>query len=145
MLCAPEHQPSFGGGHDAVESDAKQGGGKQRAPDRDHVFGEHRLQQQYADPGRIAEPFANDRADLLLINLGMVDQFVADNPDKVERAFFILTDWKVGVGVNKEQKELERAIADGLSAVRADGTEQKIYDKYKFEKPLQMPIETLTQ
>ena len=88
---------------------------------------------------------ANDRADLLLINLGMVDEFVAENPDKAERAFFILTDWKVGVGVNRNEKELERAIADGLTAIRADGTEQRIYDKYHFEKALQMPIEILTQ
>jgi len=87
----------------------------------------------------------NDRADLLLINLGLVDQFVADNPDKLERSFMIVTDWKVGVGFGKGNKELEQAVADGLSAIRADGTEKKIYDKYHFEYSLAMPIETLTQ
>ena len=87
----------------------------------------------------------NDRADLLLINLGLVDQFVADNPDKLERAFTIVTNWKVGVGFNKSNKELEQAVADGLKALRADGTEKKIYDKYHFEYSLAMPIEILTQ
>ena len=87
----------------------------------------------------------NDRADLLLINLGLVDQFVADNPDKLERAFTIVTNWKVGVGFNKSNKELEQAVADGLKAIRADGTEKKIYDKYHFEYSLAMPIEILTQ
>ena len=87
----------------------------------------------------------NDRADLLLINLGLVDQFVADNPDKLERSFMIVTDWKVGVGFGKANKDLERAVADGLAAIRADGTEKKIYDKYHFDYSLAMPIETLTQ
>ena len=87
----------------------------------------------------------NDRADLLLINLGLVDQFVADNPDKLDRAFIIITNWKVGVGFNKSNKELEQAVADGLKAIRADGTEKKIYDKYHFEYSLAMPIEILTQ
>ena len=43
----------------------------------------------------------NDRADLLLINLGFVNQMVADNPDKLERSFMIKTDWKVGVGLGR--------------------------------------------
>ncbi len=87
----------------------------------------------------------NDRADLLLINLGLVDQFVADNPDKLERAFMIVTNWKVGVGFNKNNKELEQAVADALKAIRADGTEKKIYDKYHFDHSLAMPIEILTE
>lgn len=87
----------------------------------------------------------NDRADLFLINLGLVDQMVADNPDKLERAFMILTDYKVGVGVNKEQTELAQAIMDGLAAIRADGTEKAIYDKYHFDYQLAQPFELLTE
>lgn len=87
----------------------------------------------------------NDRADLLLINLGFVNQMVADNPDKLERSFMIKTDWKVGVGFGKGNKELEQAVADGLAAIRAEGTEKKIYDKYHFDYSLALPIETLTQ
>jgi polar amino acid transport system substrate-binding protein len=87
----------------------------------------------------------NDRADLLLINLGLVDQFVADNPDKAERAFMIVTNWKIGVGFNKSNKDLEQAVADALSAVRASGAEKSIYEKYHFDYSLAMPIEILTQ
>ena len=57
-------------------------------------------------------PVMNDRADLFLINLGLVDQMVAENPDKLERAFMILTDYKVGVGLNKQSAELGQAIMD---------------------------------
>jgi polar amino acid transport system substrate-binding protein len=87
----------------------------------------------------------NDRADLLLINLGLVDQFVAENPDKLERSFMIVTNWKIGAGVNKSNKELEQAIADALSAIRASGAEKKIYEKYHFDYSLAMPVEILTQ
>lgn len=87
----------------------------------------------------------NDRADLLLINLGLVDQFVADNPDKLERSFMIVTNWKIGVGFNKNNKELEQAVADALGAIRASGAEKAIYDKYHFDYSLAMPVEILTQ
>lgn len=87
----------------------------------------------------------NDRADLLLINLGLVDQFVADNPDKLERSFMIVTNWKIGVGVNKNNKELEQAIANALSAIRASGAEKAIYEKYHFDYSLAMPVEILAQ
>jgi polar amino acid transport system substrate-binding protein len=87
----------------------------------------------------------NDRADLFLINLGLVDQMVADNPDKLERAFMILTDYKVGVGLNKQNQELGQAIMDGLAAIRADGSEKAIYDKYHFDYKLAQPFELLTK
>lgn len=87
----------------------------------------------------------NDRADLFLINLGLVDQMVADNSDKLERAFMILTDYKVGVGLNKASTELAQAVMDGLAAIRADGTEKAIYDKYHFDYQLAQPFELLTQ
>ena len=87
----------------------------------------------------------NDRADLFLINLGLVDQMVADNPDKLERSFMILTDYKVGVGLNKQNQELGKAIMDGLAAIRASGTEKAIYDKYHFDYQLAQPFELLTK
>jgi polar amino acid transport system substrate-binding protein len=87
----------------------------------------------------------NDRADLLLINLGLVDQMVAENPDKLERAFIILSNIKVGVGLNKQSQELGQAIMDGLAAIRADGTEKAVYDKYHFDYKLAQPFELLTK
>ena len=60
---APEHQPPFGRGDDRIEAGAEQRRGQQRTPERDDVLGEHRLQQQYAKTGGVAEPFADDRAD----------------------------------------------------------------------------------
>jgi polar amino acid transport system substrate-binding protein len=87
----------------------------------------------------------NDRADLYLINLGLVDQMVAENPDKLERSFMILTDHKVGVGLNKQNTELAQAIMDGLTAIRENGTERAIYDKYHIDYQLAQPLELLTE
>jgi polar amino acid transport system substrate-binding protein len=87
----------------------------------------------------------NDRADLYLINLGLVDRMVAENPDKLERSFMILTDHKVGVGFNKENTELAEAVMDALAAIRENGTERAIYDKYLIDYQLAMPFELLTE
>jgi polar amino acid transport system substrate-binding protein len=87
----------------------------------------------------------NDRADLLMINLGMINAFVEDNKDKVENAFTIITDIKVGVGANKKNPELEKAVEDALKVLRADGTEKKIYDKYSYDYSLSAPIEIVTK
>src|SRR5262249_31541674 len=87
----------------------------------------------------------NDRADLFLINLGLVDQMVADNPDKLERAFMVLSNIKVGVGLNKQGGDLGQAIMDGMAAIRANGMEKSIYDKYHVDYKLAMPLELLTK
>ncbi len=87
----------------------------------------------------------NDRADLLMINLGMINAFVEDNKDKVENAFTIVTDIKVGVGVNKKSTELEKAVEDAVKILRADGTEKKLYEKYSYDYGLSAPIEIVTK
>lgn len=87
----------------------------------------------------------NDRADLYLINFGAASQMIAQNPDKLEMGFRIDTGIKVGVGVNKKETELEQAIVDGLKAIRADGTEKAIYQKYNIDYKLALPIELLTK
>jgi polar amino acid transport system substrate-binding protein len=87
----------------------------------------------------------NGRADLYLINLGLVDRMVAENSDKLERSFMILTDHKVGVGFNKGNMELAKAVMDGLAAIRENGTERAIYDKYHIDYQLAQPFELLTE
>lgn len=93
----------------------------------------------------VARLVLNDRADLMMINLGMINAFVADNQDKVENAFTIITEIKVGVGANKKNPELEKAVADAMTVLRADGTEKKIYEKYAYDYGLMAPIEVLNK
>jgi len=87
----------------------------------------------------------NDRADLYLINFGAASQMIAQNPDALEMGFKIETGIKVGVGVNKDEKELAKAIADAMMAMRADGSEKAVYDKYNIDYSLALPIEILEE
>jgi polar amino acid transport system substrate-binding protein len=87
----------------------------------------------------------NDRADLLMIDLGLVNSFIAADPDSFDLAFSILTDYKVGVGVAKNNKELSQAIFDALKILQANGTEEAIYKKYNFDHKQALPTEILTQ
>ena len=87
----------------------------------------------------------NDRADLLMINLGLVDSFIAADPTAFERAFMVLTDYKVGVGLAKGNEQLRQAVLDAMKVLQSDGTEKAIYDKYKVEYALSVPAEVLTK
>ncbi|MBZ9935619.1 ABC transporter substrate-binding protein [Mesorhizobium sp. BR1-1-16] len=87
----------------------------------------------------------NDRADLLMIDLGLVNSFIAADPDAFDLAFSILTDYKVGVGVAKNNKELTQAVFDALKILQADGTEEAIYKKYNFDHKQALPTEILTK
>ncbi len=82
----------------------------------------------------------NDRADLLMIDLGLVNSFIAADPTAYDLAFTILTDYKVGVGVAKNNKELTQAIFDALKILKAD-----VYAKYNFNHDQALPAEILTQ
>ena len=77
--------------------------------------------------------------------MGPSTKWWLDNPDKLERGFMILTDWKVGVGVRKGNAELAQAISDALTVMRANGAEKAIYDKYHFDYSVAMPFEILTK
>jgi len=86
-----------------------------------------------------------DRADLLMIDLGLVNSFIAADPASYDLAFTILTDYKVGVGVSKKNPQLSQAILDALKVVQGNGTEEKIYAKYNFDHKQALPAELLTQ
>jgi polar amino acid transport system substrate-binding protein len=86
-----------------------------------------------------------DRADMLMIDLGLVNSFIAADPTAFDLAFTILTDYKVGVGVAKNNKELSQAVLDALKILQADGTEEKIYAQYNFDHKQARPAEILTQ
>lgn len=87
----------------------------------------------------------NDRADLLMINLGLVDNFISQDPAAFERAFVILTDYKVGVGLAKGKNELRQAVLDAVKVLQANGTEKAIYERYGVDYALAIPAQILTE
>ncbi len=64
---------------------------------------------------------ANNRADIMLTDLALVDRTIADNPTVYERAYGIISGFQIGVAVKKGNDALSAAMLDGLKAVQASG------------------------
>jgi polar amino acid transport system substrate-binding protein len=81
----------------------------------------------------------NDRADILLSDLSMVDQLSEDNPTVFERGFKVVSDFKIGVGIKKGNEDLLKAVGDALVVLQAEGVQKKIYEQYKLDPSLILP------
>jgi polar amino acid transport system substrate-binding protein len=88
---------------------------------------------------------ANNRADVLMSDLGMVNSLAKNSPGQFQRGFTIMTNYKIAVGYTKGNKDLGQALLDALTALRADGTEQKLFDKYGVDYSISIPSEILTK
>jgi len=87
----------------------------------------------------------NDRADVLMSDLGMVNSLIKTNPAIFDKGFTIVTDYKIAVGYTKSNKDLGQAILDGLTTLRESGAEKEIFDKYGVDYSLSRVSEILTQ
>ncbi len=88
---------------------------------------------------------SNDRADVLMSDLGMVNTMVKNNPDQFDRGFMIITNFKIAAGYTKGDKELGQALLDALTILRANGTEKKLFEKYGVDYAISQPSEILTK
>jgi polar amino acid transport system substrate-binding protein len=88
---------------------------------------------------------SNDRADVLMSDLGMVSTLVKNNPEQFDRGFMIVTNFKIAAGYTKDNKDLGQALLDALTILRADGTEQKMFEKYGVDYALAQPSQILTK
>lgn len=85
------------------------------------------------------------RADLASVNKFVGDSMVASSPDKVQSAFDVVTGAKIAVGTAKGNADLVKAIKDGLTTIRANGTEKAIYEKYHVDYSLTTDPTLLTE
>jgi polar amino acid transport system substrate-binding protein len=85
------------------------------------------------------------RADLAAVNKFVGDSMIASSPDKVQSAFDVVTGAKIAVGTAKGNPDLVKAIKDGLTAIRANGTEKTIYEKYHVDYSLTTDPTLLTE
>jgi polar amino acid transport system substrate-binding protein len=85
------------------------------------------------------------RADLVAVNKFVGDSMVASSPDKIESAFDVVTGAKISVGTAKGNADLIKAIKDGLTAIRANGTEKSIYERYHVDYSLTTDPVVLTE
>ena len=87
----------------------------------------------------------NDRADLSMYDLVLVDEVVRQNRDTLERAFAFNTGIKIGVAVKKGNAELARAVKEALEALQANGTQRRLLQKNGIDPGLIIPVEILRQ
>ena len=85
------------------------------------------------------------RADLVSVNKFVGDSMVASSGGTVESAFDIVTGAKISVGTAKGNTDLINAIKDGLVAIRANGTEKAIYERYHVDFGLTTDPSILTE
>ena len=85
------------------------------------------------------------RADLVSVNKFVGDSMVASGGGTVESAFDIVTGAKISVGTAKGNTDLINAIKDGLVAIRANGTEKAIYERYHVDFGLTTDPSILTE
>ena len=90
---------------------------------------------------------ARDRTSgLLALDAGQIDADTGPgykqlwDSSKYKLAFTLESDLEVGCAVNKQEKELSKAIYDAVLALRADGTEAKLYAAYDIDPSLVMPV-----
>jgi len=88
---------------------------------------------------------SNDRADVLMSDLGMVNTLVKNNPDQFDRGFMIITNFKIAVGYTKDNKDLGQALLDALTILRSEGTEKKLFEKYGVDYAIAQPSQILTK
>jgi polar amino acid transport system substrate-binding protein len=85
------------------------------------------------------------RADFVAVNKFVGDSMVASSPDTVQSAFDVITGAKISVGTAKGNSDLVKAIHDGLVAIRANGTQKAIYEKYRVDYSLTTDPSVLTE
>jgi polar amino acid transport system substrate-binding protein len=85
------------------------------------------------------------RADILLGNTFVIHQMAAANPGSTAVGFSVMTGAKLAAGTAKGNPDLVKAIRDGLVAIRSDGTEQRIFEKYHVDYSLAITPTVLSQ
>jgi polar amino acid transport system substrate-binding protein len=106
--------------------------------------GKGEIQQvSYPDIAAGVRLVQNDRADVMMTDLALVDQLARDNPTAFERGFSILSGFKVGVAVKNGREDLLTALYEGMKEVQADGTERELIKKYGMDPVLQITAEIL--
>ena len=95
----------------------------------------------YPNAPATSRAIENDRADISMYDLVLVDQVVKSNPDKFERAFSFRTNIKIGVAVKKGNEELVNAVKEAITALQENGTQKALLQKNGMDPSLAIPVE----
>jgi polar amino acid transport system substrate-binding protein len=97
----------------------------------------------YPNAPATSRAIENDRADVSMYDVVLVDQVVKTNPDKFERAYYSRTNIRIGVAVKKGNEELVNAVKDALQQLQENGTQKALLQKNGMDPTLAIPVEVL--
>ncbi len=95
----------------------------------------------YPNAPATSRALENDRADISMYDVVLVDQVVKTNPDKFERAYYFRSNIKIGVAVKKGNDELVNAVKDAITELQANGTQKALMQKNGIDPTLAIPVE----
>ena len=95
----------------------------------------------YPNAPATSRAIENDRADVSMYDVVLVDQVVRTNPDKFERAYYFRSGIKIGVAVKKGNEELVTAVKDAITELQANGTQKALMQKNGIDPSLAIPVE----
>ena len=95
----------------------------------------------YPNAPATSRAIENDRADISMYDLVLVDQVVKTNPDKFERAFSFRSNIKIGVAVKKGNEVLLTAVKDAITELQANGTQKALMQKNGIDPSLAIPVD----
>jgi len=95
----------------------------------------------YPNAPATSRALENDRADVSMYDVVLVDQVVRSNPDKFERAYYFRSGIKIGVAVKKGNEELVTAVRDAITELQANGTQKALMQKNGIDPTLAIPVE----
>jgi polar amino acid transport system substrate-binding protein len=80
---------------------------------------------------QLVSALTDERADIFLTDTG-VAAYLAEEFDGLEVGYEIVSDFRFGIGINKENTELRDAILDALAAMHEDGQIAAIAEEWGF-------------
>jgi polar amino acid transport system substrate-binding protein len=98
----------------------------------------------YPDVPSAARLIENDRADVVVTDLGVVADLARAKPDVFERGFTLASEVTTGPGFRKDDLDLAKAVAEAMAIIYANGTLKGIIVKYGFDPALMMVPKLVT-
>jgi len=99
----------------------------------------------YPDVAAAIRLVSDDRTDIVLYDLTVVDAQVEKDPSKFKRAFMMLSGFNIGTAVKNDNKDLNQAIFDGIQIMQENGTQAELMKKYGLDPAMIVKAEIKTE
>jgi polar amino acid transport system substrate-binding protein len=99
----------------------------------------------YPDVAAALRLVSDERTDIVLYDLTVVDEQVKKDPAKFKRAFMMLSGFNIGTAVKNGNAELNQAIFDGIQIMQANGKQAELMSKYGVDPEMIVKAEIKTE